>query len=327
MLLRLEGEAGLWRPRLGGGRGVAVGAEILDVGRLVGAGWNVVLGQVGHDEERLAELFVGGAALVLALLDDLLEMRDVGHQLGGFCLVLLRLGLADLLAQRIAGRLRIFQPGDDSLARIVQRDQRGGGKGHVLARVEQTLRGVGVGPDPVDVEHDESPWKEGSFWASGGGMASGGGEATRREEWVALPFAVSWQRVFRGHGKSSGGPVARLGGCREDGAREARAPRGMFYEAHTPRGRQDFGVGVSHGHSCSLALSPNLVGGRPPRLPVQPTPSVVRARPCRLDEGRIRGRGGAWIDLCGASGEGWRCWGLGRFLPLRSGGRWRPRDA
>jgi hypothetical protein len=69
--------------------------------------------------------------------------------------------------------------------------------------------------------------------------------------------------------------------------------------------RQDFGAGVRPEESCPPALSPNLRRGRPLALPVQPTPSVVRARPCRLDEGRLHRLESTWISRAKIGGEGW----------------------
>jgi hypothetical protein len=66
-----------------------------------------------------------------------------------------------------------------------------------------------------------------------------------------------------------------------------------------------------------MALSPNLARGRPLRLPVQPTPSVVRARPCRLDEGIIPALETAWISGSKNPGEARECY---RSKPSPGGG-------
>jgi hypothetical protein len=63
-------------------------------------------------------------------------------------------------------------------------------------------------------------------------------------------------------------------------------------------------------------LSPNLAGGRPPRLPVQPTPSVVWARPCRLDGGNIRRVETTWISGWGARATGPGLLRIYRFPPV-----------
>ncbi len=57
-------------------------------------------------------------------------------------------------AERVAGGLGFLEARDDRLARVVQRDQLGGGKGHVLAMRERGVDSRGIGPDPIDVEHD-----------------------------------------------------------------------------------------------------------------------------------------------------------------------------
>ncbi len=98
------------------------------------------------------ELGVELPLLLLALLDDLLEFRDLGHQLGGRRLVLGGLRLADLLGGRVAARLRLLQLGQVQPPRLVElkeflRQRR------EPALLEAGVEGFGVVSDPLDVEH------------------------------------------------------------------------------------------------------------------------------------------------------------------------------
>src|SRR5579862_54783 len=116
---------------------------------------------------------------------------------------------------------------------------------------------------------------------------------------------------------------------RVDGPREARAPRGIEYEAHTPRGRQDFGTGLGPGtlsawrytRTSREDVSRAYLSTPPDR---QPVPSVrggwgeytLAAKHLN----KLRGGGWRRPAMLGVTGD---C--FSRVLPPRSGGRWRRR--
>ena len=89
---------------------------------------------------------------LLALLDDLLELGHLRHELGREGLVLGGFRLADLFRNGIPAALGILELGEVAAARLVQFDQLGRKRLEPTA-FEPGIEGLGVVSDPLDVEH------------------------------------------------------------------------------------------------------------------------------------------------------------------------------
>ncbi len=100
---------------------------------------------------------VGGALLVLALGQLVLERRHLGHQRAGLRLVFGALRPADLPRGRIAPRLGLLQARDDLAAGLIQMGQLARElhvpAGRDASLPEPRVERLRIVPDPLDIEH------------------------------------------------------------------------------------------------------------------------------------------------------------------------------
>ena len=97
-------------------------ADLSHLDVVVGAGANRHVGkrQVRDDGESIHERLVELTFLLGSRSDDLFQLGDLGHKLGGRRLVLRRLRLANLLRGGVAARLRLLQLRHVAAARLVE---------------------------------------------------------------------------------------------------------------------------------------------------------------------------------------------------------------
>src|SRR6267378_1485227 len=102
--------------------------------------------------DELVQSRLHGGVLCLHLLKLLGELGPLPHQRGRLRFVLLRLGLADLLGERVAPGLQLLGGGLDALSRVLERLERSNVEA-VTARRETTSKRVDVGPEQLYVDH------------------------------------------------------------------------------------------------------------------------------------------------------------------------------
>src|SRR3989449_8023849 len=96
--------------------------------------------------DELMQSRLQGGVLHLHLLELFAELGPLPHQGGRLRFVLLRLGLADLLGERVAPGLQLLGGGLDALSRILERLERSDVE-VVTARRETAGDRVEVGPE------------------------------------------------------------------------------------------------------------------------------------------------------------------------------------
>ncbi len=117
---------------------------------LVGAVRHVVERQIGQHLEAARQFGFEFGGKRLALLQPILEARDLGHQRIG--VLAFALGHADLLAERLALGLGGFALGDGGTAALVDLQDLGRQRRQV-ALLQAGVEGGGVFADETDVMH------------------------------------------------------------------------------------------------------------------------------------------------------------------------------
>ncbi len=135
-------------------------ASDLDIVGLVGANGHVVVRQVGQRGQPVEQRLVEPALLCLAVLDETLDIGDLGLEFFGQRQVLLRHRLADFPGGGVAAFLLGLQFGQMGTPRLV-RGHHGVDLGARIRRRPATLfkrcgQNVGVVANPSDVEHGEN---------------------------------------------------------------------------------------------------------------------------------------------------------------------------